>query len=91
MSKKPALEIETTLGTIQIKKSGFTAEGYPGFVFSINRKGKCVDIALLEVDESDPEEEPVAKVHVWGVGHEDPIFDCELNAKMIDKMYEEGK
>ena len=61
MSKKPALEIETTLGTIQIKKSGFTAEGYPGFVFSINHKGKCVDIALLEVDESDPDEEPVVK------------------------------
>ena len=59
MSKKPALEIETTLGTIQIKKSGFTAEGYPGFGFSINRKGKCVDVALLEVDESDPDEEPV--------------------------------
>lgn len=91
MSKKPAIEIETTLGTIQIKKSGFTAEGYPGFVFSINRKGKCVDIALLEVDESDPDEEPVVKIHVWSPGHEDPVFDQWLTAKQIDKMYEEGK
>ena len=91
MSKKPALEIETTLGTIQIKKSGFTAEGYPGFVFSINRKGKCVDIALLEVDESDPGDEPTLKVHVWGPGNEDPVFDQKLNAKQLDKMYEEGK
>ena len=93
MSKKPALEIETTLGTIQIKKSGFTAEGYPGFIFSIERNGRCVDIALLEVDENTYEDmpEPTLKIHVWGPGHEDPVFDQYLSAKRIDQMYEEGK
>ena len=91
MGKTPELEMETTMGTIQIKKSGFTAEGYPGFIFSINRGGKCTDIALLEVDESDPDEEPVVKVHVWGPRHEEPIFAQYLSGKQIDIMYEEGK
>ena len=90
MSKNPEIEMQTTLGTIMIKKSGFTAEGYPGFIFSIERDGKVVDIALLEVDESDPDEEPTLKVHVWGPGNEDPVFDQKLNAKRIDQMYEEG-
>ena len=87
MGKTPVLSMETKLGTIQIKESGFTEEGYPGFIFSVERDGKCVDIALLEVDET--EEEPVCKIHVWAPGHEDPVFDQELNAKMLDKMYEE--
>ena len=91
MSRNSEIEMQTKIGKIMIKKSGFTAEGYPGFVFSINHNGKCVDIALLEVDESDPDEEPVVKVHVWAPGHEDPVFDQLLNAKQIDKMYEEGK
>ena len=91
MSKNPELEMETTMGTIQIKKSGFTAEGYPGFIFSINRNGKCTDIALLEVDESNEDEEPVVKVHVWGPHHEEPVFDQYLTGKQIDIMYEEGK
>ena len=76
MSKTPELVMETKLGKIMIKKSGFTAEGYPGFVFSIDRGGKCVNIALLEVDENTYEEmpEPTLKVHVWAPGHEDPVF-----------------
>ena len=82
-------KMQTKLGTIMIKESGFTAEGYPGFVFSIERNGKSVDIALLEVDESDPDEEPVVKVHVWAPGHEDPVFDQYLNANQIERMYEE--
>lgn len=89
MSNNPEIEMQTKLGTIMIKKSGFTAEGYPGFIFSIKRDGNVVDIALLEVDESDPDEEPTLKVHVWGPGNEDPVFDQKLNAKRIDQMYEE--
>lgn len=93
MSKKPELEMETKLGKIMIKKSGFTAEGYPGFVFSIERNGSVVDIALLEVDENtfDDMPEPMLKVHVWGPGHEEPVFDHYLSAKKIDQMIEEEK
>jgi len=82
---------KTKIGMITISESGFTGEGYPGFVFSVFRDGKQTDIALLEVDESDPEEEVALKVHVWAPGHEDPVFDQYLNAEQIDKMYEEGK
>ena len=89
MGKTPKLEMETKLGTIMIKESGFTAEGYPGFVFSIKRDGREVDIALFEVDQSDPNEDPECKVHVWAPGHEDPVFDQALNAKMLDRMFYE--
>ena len=90
MSKKPVLEMETKLGKIMIKKSGFTAEGYPGFIFSIERNGSVVDIALLEVDENTMPQ-PTLKIHVWGPGHEDPVYDYYLGAKKIDKMIEEEK
>ena len=86
-------KMQTKLGTITIKESGFTAEGYPGFVFSIERNGKSVGIALLEVDENiyEGNPEPTLKVHVWAPGHEDPVFDQYLSAEQIDQMYEEGK
>lgn len=85
------MEKKTKLGKIMITESGYTAEGYPGFVFSVERNGAVTDIALLEVDESDPDEEPTLKVHVWGPGHEDSVFDHYLNAEQIDRMNEEGK
>lgn len=93
MSKTPIVELQTKLGKIMIKKSGFTAEGYPGFVFSIDRGGKVTDIALLEVDEHiyEDQPEPLLKIHVWGPGQEDPVFDQQLTAHRIDQMYEEGK
>ena len=83
------MHIKTNIGNIMITKSGYTDEGYPGFVFSVGRDGAITDLALLEVDET--EDEPVLKIHVWGPGHEDPVFDQYLNATQIDRMNKEGK
>lgn len=79
--------ITTKLGKIEISQSGFTEEGYPGFIFSIDRDGKRTDLALLEVDER--EDVPLLKIHVWAPNHEDPVFDQYLTGEQIDKMYEE--
>lgn len=90
---KSIASLKTKLGTITVSKSGYTAEGYPGFIFSVIRDGKLTDIALVEVDENTYEDmpEPTLKVHVWAPGHEDPVFDQWLTAEQIDRMNEEGK
>ena len=54
--------LETSLGTLSVEKSGFTLEGYPGYAVTLKKDGMEVCV-LLEVDET--EDPPVCKVHIW--------------------------
>lgn len=65
-------EEETKLGKLFVKKSGWTVEGYPGFLISLERNGEVVSV-LMEVDETG--EIPECKVHVWDTTGDDPIAD----------------
>lgn len=82
-------EIDTKLGKLQVRQSAFGPDEYPGFVIQIERDGKVFDFAMCEVDQSDPDVEPVLKVHVWDTKNDDPVFDYEANAEMIDSFNKE--
>lgn len=63
----------TKLGTIEVKESGYTEEGYPGYFVSLVRDDRVLAEVLFEVDETD--EYPEVKIHVWDTTQEDPICD----------------
>jgi len=68
------MEIETKLGKILVTQSGWTNEGYPGYLISLkNNEGKPLAEVLFEVDENDSW--PRCKIHIWDSTHEDPIYD----------------
>ena len=64
---------KTKIGNIVFNSSG--DEKYPGVYVSLIKKGETLAEVLLEVDQSDPEEEPVCKIHVWDTTSDEPIID----------------
>lgn len=78
------MEIDTKLGTLTVSESGYSIEGYPGFVVALKRNGIRHEFLMVEVDET--EDEPVLKTHIWDGVQEDPVFDFVAEAEEIDKM-----
>lgn len=72
------VSMQTQLGDLMVERSGYTAEGYPGFLISLRTpEGEKREYALIEVDQSNPEEKPSLKVHVWNKEEDEPIFNLE--------------
>lgn len=63
--------LQTKLGEITVEESGYTEEGYPGFVVSLLYNNRELASVLFEVDET--ENVPECKVHVWDTATEEPI------------------
>ncbi len=75
--------INTKLGDLTIEKSGYSAEGYPGFVISIVKDGVKHEFAMAEVDQT--ESKPMLKLHVWDFEHEDPTHSFLFDIKDIEE------
>ena len=78
------MEIETELGMRTVSESGYSVEGYPGFVVALKRNGIRHEFLMVEVDET--EDEPVLKTHIWNGIQDEPIFDFNSTAEEIDNM-----
>lgn len=63
----------TNIGKLIVEDSGWSSEGYLGFRVSMERNGKLTSVALIEVDQSEPDVEPVLKVHVYDPQCDEPI------------------
>lgn len=79
-------------GTIEVVKSGYSAEGYPGYFVSLkNPAGNMLAEVLFEVDET-VDNCPVCKIHIWDSKHEDPVFNfsgVNLDGEMSLSPYED--
>ena len=85
--KPGEMRIPTIIGDIVIQDKGYTGTcGYPGVYIGLDR-GKVFDIAMVEVDQDDADEEPLLKCHVYSnePSHDYPIFDLHTDAQKIDK------
>lgn len=79
--------IDTKLGKLTVSKSGYEAEGYPGFVIELETKNKNRfrhQIAIIEVDETG--DTPSLKTHVWDGISEDPIYTHISPEEIVDKF-----
>lgn len=77
-SNPPSIRVETPLGTLVAKLSGFTAEGYPGIVIELVREKSSLTLALIEFinTEADLEEgQGYIITRVWGEGENDEYTD----------------
>ncbi len=74
--------IHTKLGDLIVEESGYTRENYPGFVISLVRDNKRLEMAMVEVDQT--ENDPVLKVHVWNQKDDDPVFDLAVSKDELD-------
>ena len=80
-------EKETKLGKLVVKESGYSPEGYPGFLISLEMNGEAVSV-LMEVDQTDSS--PECKIHVWDTTGDDPIADfrgCAAGDELALEMY----
>lgn len=72
------ISIKTSLGDLVVEQSGYTQENYPGFIVSLQRpNGEKVEAVLVEVDQSNQDEKPTLKVHVWNRKDDEPVYDYE--------------
>lgn len=63
------MELETRLGTLKVKKSSFTEDGYPGYYINMcDDKEDNLFTLLVEVDKYDD----VCKIWVWDNINEEP-------------------
>lgn len=66
----------TKIGNLEVCNSGYSREGYPGFVVSLYSKtGEELASVLFEVDQT---EDPVCKIHIWDTTSDDPI--CSMHS-----------
>ena len=63
-------ELKTKLGTLLVEESGYTREGYPGFIVSLFNDGEIASV-LFEVDEHTQE----CKVHLYDTRSDEPLAD----------------
>ena len=79
--------INTKLGRLMVSKSGYEAEGFPGFVIELEPKDKNGyrhQIAIIEVDETG--DTPSLKTHVWDGLHEDPVYTHISPEEIVNKF-----
>lgn len=81
--------IKTKLGTLYVEPR--EDDEYPGFLLGLERNGVRYEFAWLEVDQSDPDDEPVMKIHAFGTEDDDPIFDKNITEAELIKLYKEDK
>ena len=63
--------LQTKHGILEVERSGYSIEGYPGFIVSLKNDGKELACVLFEVDEENSE----CKVHVWDTTQDEPVCD----------------
>lgn len=81
--------VNTKLGTLY---ATFRHDNdYPGILIGLDRGGVYYEFAWVEVDQSDTDEEPVMKIHVFGTDGDDPVYDHNINLNALKKLYKEEK
>lgn len=79
----------TDLGTLYAFPCGDSE--YPGIMIGLERNGVRYEFAWVEVDQWDNDEDPVMKIHVFDTEGDEPVYDLNINADALNKMYKEGK
>lgn len=60
---------------------------YPGIKIGLERNGVRYEFAWLEVDQSDDDEKPVMKAHVFNTTNDDPVFDINITEEQIKELW----
>ena len=81
--------IKTKLGTLYVEPR--ENNEYPGFLLGLERNGVRYEFAWLEVDQYDPEDEPLLKIHAFNAKDDDPAFNLNINEAELKKLYKEDK
>ena len=79
------MEVKTKLGTL--KALVVKSDDYPGITITLNREGKELEFAWVEVDQSEWNENPVLKIHVYNAVDDEPSFNLDQTENDIDKFF----
>ncbi len=79
------MEGKTKLGTL--KARAIQSDEYPGITITLNRNGKELEFAWVEVDESEWNENPVLKIHVYNAVDDEPSFNLDQTEQDLNKYF----
>lgn len=79
--------ISTKLGNLYVVMRN--DKEYPGIMIGLERRGIHYEFAWLEVDQSDEDEKPIMKVHVFDTRNDDPVFDLNISEEYIKELWNE--
>ncbi|MBP5463023.1 MAG: hypothetical protein J6Y20_13015 [Lachnospiraceae bacterium] len=79
--------ISTKLGNLYVVMRN--DKEYPGIMIGLERRGIRYEFAWLEVDQSDEDEKPIMKVHVFDTRNDDPVFDLNISEEYIKELWNE--
>lgn len=77
------MNINTNLGCLEARVLDDPL--YPGIAIGLNRNGNWIQMALVEVDQS--EEDPWLKVHAYSISYDEPIFDGSDDVYAVNKCF----